>query len=58
MAILVAVALIAAHVALLGLVFRGHSLLAVVGAVVGLVVVKFGWRKVRRSRGRPGHSTG
>ena len=49
-AILVVVALIAAHVALLGLAFRGHLSLAVIGGVIGVLLLKFAWWRFRRAQ--------
>ena len=51
-AVLVVLALIAAHVALLGLAFRGHLSLAVVAGAVGVLVMKYGWWRFRRYRSR------
>ena len=50
MAILVVVALIAAHVALLGFVPRGHMSLVMVGGVAVMLVLKYARWRFRRSR--------
>jgi hypothetical protein len=43
-------ALIAAHVALLGFAVRGHLSLAVVAGVAVILVLKYGWWRFRRAR--------
>jgi hypothetical protein len=46
--ILLVVALIVAHAALFGFVFRGHLPVALAAGMLGLVALKFIWWKLRR----------
>jgi hypothetical protein len=47
---LVVSVLIAAHVALIGLTFRSHLSVAMIGGVIGFLAVKYSWLRFRRHR--------